>query len=235
LLALDALVAAWPLDEERFTAFLRKAAREAKVRTSWTRPAADYEALVRQFTSAALRDPALCGLIEAFVARIDRPAHAISLAWTLLKIASPGVPDLYQGCERHCYLLVDPDNRRPIDRRVLTCGDEKTALVRSALAHRHAHLARFGRGSRYEPLIARGEGADHVIAFLRRSSQGGGATLVVAVRWSTAFARKRKTTHLALPGAFRSALTRGRRVSGVVTLDALLGDASVGLFEEDRA
>ena len=38
-----------------------------------------------------------------------------SLAQTLLKLTSPGVPDIYQGCESWQFNLVDPDNRRPID------------------------------------------------------------------------------------------------------------------------
>ena len=38
-----------------------------------------------------------------------------SLSQTLLKIASPGVPDTYQGTEIWDFSLVDPDNRRPVD------------------------------------------------------------------------------------------------------------------------
>ena len=37
------LAGAWPLDRERLTAYLRKAMREAKDRTSWTDPDAEYE------------------------------------------------------------------------------------------------------------------------------------------------------------------------------------------------
>jgi (1->4)-alpha-D-glucan 1-alpha-D-glucosylmutase len=38
-----------------------------------------------------------------------------SLSQTLLKIASPGVPDFYQGTELWDYSFVDPDNRGPVD------------------------------------------------------------------------------------------------------------------------
>ncbi len=38
-----------------------------------------------------------------------------SLAQVVLKIASPGVPDFYQGTEMWDLSLVDPDNRRPVD------------------------------------------------------------------------------------------------------------------------
>jgi maltooligosyltrehalose synthase len=34
-----------------------------------------------------------------------------SLSQALLKIASPGIPDFYQGTELWDYSLVDPDNR----------------------------------------------------------------------------------------------------------------------------
>jgi (1->4)-alpha-D-glucan 1-alpha-D-glucosylmutase len=49
----------------------------------------------------------------------------------LLRLTSPGVPDLYQGCELWDYSLVDPDNRRPIDyrrcREVLAGLEERIA------------------------------------------------------------------------------------------------------------
>ena len=38
-----------------------------------------------------------------------------SLSQTLIKLTSPGVPDIYQGTELWDYSLVDPDNRRPVD------------------------------------------------------------------------------------------------------------------------
>ena len=33
----------------------------------------------------------------------------------MLKLTSPGVPDIYQGQELWDFSLVDPDNRRPVD------------------------------------------------------------------------------------------------------------------------
>ena len=38
-----------------------------------------------------------------------------SLAQLVMKIASPGVPDFYQGTELWQLDLADPDNRRPVD------------------------------------------------------------------------------------------------------------------------
>ncbi|MBV8425096.1 MAG: malto-oligosyltrehalose synthase, partial [Candidatus Eremiobacteraeota bacterium] len=36
-------------------------------------------------------------------------------AQVTLKMTSPGVPDIYQGCELWDFSMVDPDNRRPVD------------------------------------------------------------------------------------------------------------------------
>ena len=52
---------------------------------------------------------------KAFVAKIAPAGRINSLAQTLMKYTSPGVPDLYQGGELWDYSLVDPDNRRPVD------------------------------------------------------------------------------------------------------------------------
>ena len=39
----------------------------------------------------------------------------LSLAQTLIRLVSPGVPDIYQGSELWELSMVDPDNRRPVD------------------------------------------------------------------------------------------------------------------------
>jgi (1->4)-alpha-D-glucan 1-alpha-D-glucosylmutase len=50
-----------------------------------------------------------------FQQRVARCGMVNSLAQVVLKIASPGVPDFYQGSELWDLDLVDPDNRRPVD------------------------------------------------------------------------------------------------------------------------
>ena len=42
-----------------------------------------------------------------------------------LKLTCPGIPDIYQGDELELLVLVDPDNRRPVD----------WALRKARLAH----------------------------------------------------------------------------------------------------
>src|SRR5204862_2632569 len=75
-------------------------------------------------------------------ARVARAGMVNSLAQLVLKIASPGVPDFYQGSELSDLNLVDPDNRRPVDfdrRRVLL--DRVDALLAQPASTRAAGLA----------------------------------------------------------------------------------------------
>jgi (1->4)-alpha-D-glucan 1-alpha-D-glucosylmutase len=55
------------------------------------------------------------GEVETFVERLRPLGRRIVLGQLLLKLTSPGVPDLYQGDELEALALVDPDNRRPVD------------------------------------------------------------------------------------------------------------------------
>jgi (1->4)-alpha-D-glucan 1-alpha-D-glucosylmutase len=179
---------------QRIVQYMLKAAREAKQHTSWINPNAAYET-------------ALAGFIEALLARADGnlfldelraalPPFAWwgafnSLSMTLLKLASPGVPDIYQGEEMIELALVDPDNRRPVDfetrRRLLaelaaasdgqqtlrellaapTDGRAKLWTIARALRLRRADPDLFADGE-YLPLAAEGERAQHLLAFARR-------------------------------------------------------------------
>jgi (1->4)-alpha-D-glucan 1-alpha-D-glucosylmutase len=122
------LVGAWPPREDgladefvaRIKQYTHKALLEAKVHTSWINHNQAYEEAVQAFVSAALdpaRSAAFLEDLGRFVARIAQPGYWNSLSQVLLKIAAPGVPDFYQGCELWDFSLVDPDNRRPVDYR----------------------------------------------------------------------------------------------------------------------
>ncbi|MGD9724178.1 MAG: malto-oligosyltrehalose synthase [Pirellulales bacterium] len=121
------LVGTWPLRfadaaareayVERIVAYLDKALREAKLHTSWLNPYEEYDQAVAGFIRAILADPS-----SEFLRDLDNLVRAIAdagflngLAQLLVKIASPGVPDFYQGTEFWDFNLVDPDNRRPVD------------------------------------------------------------------------------------------------------------------------
>src|SRR5207244_10874309 len=109
------LVGAWPLSVERAVAYMEKASKEAKEHTSWVNPDPVYDDALRRFVEGTLGDAEFTAALEAFVAPLVEPGRVNALAQTLLKLASPGVPDIYQGCELWDHSLVDPDNRRPVD------------------------------------------------------------------------------------------------------------------------
>lgn len=103
---------------DRLTSYMTKAAREAKVHTSWLHINEEYGAAVEHFISRTLTGPAAQRFMNSFVPFQRRVAHAAmvnALAQLVLKLTSPGVPDFYQGTEFWDFSLVDPDNRRPVD------------------------------------------------------------------------------------------------------------------------
>jgi (1->4)-alpha-D-glucan 1-alpha-D-glucosylmutase len=122
------IVGAWPLAlsprdaegllafRERIAGWRTKSLREAKLRTSWNVPDAEYERRWIEAVNALLvAGSAFAELAREFVDTIA-PAGAINgLAQTLLRLTAPGVPDLYQGGEFWDFSLVDPDNRQPVD------------------------------------------------------------------------------------------------------------------------
>ncbi|HVR61070.1 MAG TPA: malto-oligosyltrehalose synthase, partial [Polyangia bacterium] len=199
----QSLVASWPPGgggvapdyRERFQAYLRKAIAEAKLRTSWINPDGEYEQAVAAFVDGLL-DSARSGpfleSLQAFVDRIAGPGIWNSLAQVLLKVAGPGIPDVYNGCELWDFSFTDPDNRRPVDfhsRQVLLAqlteraaadaagtarallatpnyGAIKMFVLQRALRARQANADAFA-GSSYEPCAASGRREQLVLAFAR--------------------------------------------------------------------
>ncbi|MFD2273952.1 hypothetical protein ACFS07_31195 [Undibacterium arcticum] len=53
--------------------------------------------------------------LARWVRRITPAGSINSLSQTLLRMTTPGVPDLYQGTELWDFSLVDPDNRGAVD------------------------------------------------------------------------------------------------------------------------
>jgi len=214
------LVGIWPAREpdederhalsERVVEFARKAAREAKARTSWTDPDDDYERALESFIRALLQRPEFLRELQAFVAGIAHGAAWNAIARTVVHLTAPGIPDIYQGDELWNYSLVDPDNRRPVDydlrRRLLDDLDPmspygdmwqanvpvpltaldrdaiKLAIIRSILSARAAHAPLFAHGS-YRPLAAHGPHGAHIFAFARQLA---GSSLASASNSSTA-------------------------------------------------
>jgi (1->4)-alpha-D-glucan 1-alpha-D-glucosylmutase len=122
------LVGCWPAEATepvaspelvaRVREYMLKAIKEAKVHTSWITPNEAYDRAVAKFVEASLtgeRSREFLNRFLPFQRRIARAGVMNSLAQLVLKIASPGVPDFYQGTGLWDFSLVDPDNRRPVD------------------------------------------------------------------------------------------------------------------------
>jgi (1->4)-alpha-D-glucan 1-alpha-D-glucosylmutase len=169
-------VGAWPLTRERLDGYLEKALREGKRRSNWLEPDVEYERRVQEFAWGSREFAA------PFAARVAPLGEQIALAQTLLKLACPGVPDIYQGDELESLSLVDPDNRRPVDwegrRRALGDPPPKLHLIREALGLRARRPDVFADA--YEPVDA---GPD-VCAFTR----GGEVLVAVPLRPGARFA-----------------------------------------------
>jgi (1->4)-alpha-D-glucan 1-alpha-D-glucosylmutase len=122
------LIGSWPLFpmddlgrmqyQERIENYMIKAAREAKIHTSWINPNEVYEKGIQQFIQRVLHSKSNHQFLEDFE-RFLKPLSMAgifnSLSQTTLKMTTPGIPDFYQGSELWEFTLVDPDNRRPVD------------------------------------------------------------------------------------------------------------------------
>ncbi|WP_371482341.1 malto-oligosyltrehalose synthase [Kitasatospora sp. NBC_00315] len=169
------LVAAWPITPDRLVTALLKAAREAKLQTSWTAPDAAYEQALADHARGVYANPGLLPRIEGFVHALAPYARANTLGAALLHLTVPGVPDLYQGSEEPLYTLVDPDNRGPVDLGALAVRLTDSAAARADdLAREKLHLTTTAlhlRRSRplgpYRPIGAHGAAAEHLLAFRR--------------------------------------------------------------------
>jgi len=244
------LVGAWPLGVRRATVFMQKAIREAKVHTSWIARDPTYEAAVHGFTERVLADRDFQDALELFVKPLIQPGRITSLAQTLIKLTSPGVPDFYQGCELWDFSLVDPDNRRRVDygqRMVLLnqikamdarsatadweSGTPKMFLIHRALSLRAKRPETFGADSTYAPLTAGGLHADRVVAYLRGDRVISVAPrLVMGLRGASGEIDWNNTSLALPPGRWTDHLS-GDEHTGTVSLDVLLRDFPVALLE----
>src|SRR5204863_407869 len=111
----QALIAVWPADAERLKAYMLKSAREAKLHTSWINPDAEYEAALERFVTESMASVLFRKELDEAMPRLVHLGLLGSLSQALVKVASPGVPDYYQGTELWDFSLVDPDNRRPVE------------------------------------------------------------------------------------------------------------------------
>lgn len=149
---------------DRISAMLAKSLREAKLRTTWADPDPDYERSVVDVACHTIIDGSFLQHFEALLEQVVTLGAARALALTVLKIAGPGIPDLYQGSEGGMLSLVDPDNRRPVDFAALQAALDrgeigpdplaaKVTVTALALRVRASVPGLFVTGA-YEPLAA---------------------------------------------------------------------------------
>jgi (1->4)-alpha-D-glucan 1-alpha-D-glucosylmutase len=208
------LLGTWPVEQSgmanknvssdyvaRIQTYMAKALNEAKLNTSWIQPNEAWLAAMRDFIAKILEKSPKNKFLPIFFPVAEDMARlgAInSLTQTLLKLTSPGVPDIYQGTEIWDFSLVDPDNRRPVDykrrHQMLEAlaeanpeelfqswpdGRIKMFLIQRVLRFRNEHADLFRRGN-YLPLGPSGAMADCCIAFAREHE--GNWVFVIAPR-----------------------------------------------------
>lgn len=183
----------------RFAGYVEKALREAKLRTDWTENNTAYEQAVLDYAHHLLA-PTNQAFLRDFVETLQPFISAglvNSLSQRIIKLAAPGVPDVYQGSEALDFSLVDPDNRREPDYAALEAmlrsattalpgthdgwlSGQVNQLATAALLHlRRDRPELFARGA-YLPLTAEGAKSDRLLAFAR--TQGSEAIIVVTSR-----------------------------------------------------
>jgi (1->4)-alpha-D-glucan 1-alpha-D-glucosylmutase len=182
------LVGAWPIVPGRLELYLEKALREAKRTTSWLEPDERHERRVKELVRSLYSNQEFLEDFEPFAARVARAGEHASLGALLLRLTSPGLPDLYQGDALWSLNLVDPDNRRPVDwptqASVLREAGPTHRTLKGHLLRRALHLRRErpeAFAGEYEPLdlgadrvgFVRG-GAIRVVAPLRAGDRAGG-------------------------------------------------------------
>ena len=225
----QALSGIWPGNSspeliERLKAYMLKAAREAKEHTSWINPDAEYEQALGRFVTQSLQNEVFLKDVSNTVARLAQLGLLVGLSQALVKVASPGVPDYYQGTELWDFSLVDPDNRRPVDyalrRKILNSdkdllknlsdGRAKMYVIRKGLEVRKKFPALF-HGATYTPLYADAGREENIIAF--SLSDPGNAVVAVAPRLFSRLVESRRPRAAGHQGMGRGAPASGGSIS----------------------
>ena len=221
------IVGAWPISKERLLSFTKKAAREAKTRTSWYYPDSQYEQKLHNFIEEIFADKKFSSWIDSFAASLTKFGRINSLSQTAIKLTAPGIPDFYQGSELWNISLVDPDNRRPVDlqnnyrlfkemksfsvddvMQRMEEGLPKLWLIYHTLHFRKKNPQLFDRAD-YFPLMLSGEKKDFGIAFLR-----GDKVITFVPRLIISLQGNWGDTYLnIIPGNWRNILT-GENING---------------------
>ncbi|QNO37221.1 malto-oligosyltrehalose synthase [Protaetiibacter sp. SSC-01] len=241
----ESVVGAWPREREALHGYAEKAAREAGTSTRWTAPDEAFEQRLHAFIDRLFDDADTRDDLERMVSFLRPAGWSNGLAAKLLQLASPGVPDVYQGSELWERSLVDPDNRRPVDfalrRKLLARIDggelppiDETGAAKLLVTSRVLRLRRDRPDlfTRYTPLPTAGHASDHVVAFDR------GGAIAVATRLPLGLEAVGgwDSTELLTPaGAYVDVLTGATVEGGRVPLAGLLERYPVALLVKEEA
>ena len=216
------LVGSWPLYPmepsahiqyiKKIQGYMEKALKEAKVHTSWINPNKLYDQSMHQFIEKILHlnehENLFITEFKKFIPKILSAGMLNSLSQLLLKLTSPGIPDIYQGNEIWDFSLVDPDNRKQIDytnREYLLKGmidkkeEQYLELLQQFIHHPEDGRLKlfitlktlqirkkldqlFFEGS-YRPLASQGDKKNNIVSFTR--SIGNKTVIVIAGRFFT--------------------------------------------------
>jgi len=232
------LVGTYPISADRLRDYLAKAAREAKIATSWVDGNPEVDKAIAAWPDDVFGDAALMAEVTALVDRITPAGWSNSLGQKLLQLAGPGVPDVYQGTELWDFSLVDPDNRRPVDfeqRAALLSriddgwlpeiddsGAAKLLVTTRALRLRR-HRPELFTG--YQPVPAQGPAAEHAVAFARNGLVAVCTRLPIGLETAGGW----RDTVLPLPAGEWTDVITGRPVSQAPLLSELLSSYPVAL------
>jgi (1->4)-alpha-D-glucan 1-alpha-D-glucosylmutase len=243
------LIGAWPLTVERAQSYMLKAAREAKLQTTWVANNREFEDALMEFIARTMEHAPFMKDVEQFVDRVKFAGRINSLAQTLIKHTAPGVPDLYQGTELWDLSLVDPDNRRAVDydrcrgffneirtmmgenvaSRVMERMDDglpKMWVIHQALQLRRDRPEMFSADAVYTPLVVSGAKVDNVIAYMR-----GNAIATIVPRLTMKVMDAWRDTTVVLPeGTWTNRLTGAAMSGGAVQMRSLVREFPVALL-----
>lgn len=222
-----------PIELDRLQQYALKAAREQKLWTSWTHQATDAEQQLLDWVAGLYASDEVMGAFGSWYDLTAPTVRTALLCRKAIQLTCLGVADNYQGCETLSNVLVDPDNRRPVDfaalatqltyldrRAPLTLAEEKLHLTREVLRLRRRRPEAFvGATAAYRPLPS---STGHAFCFAR--GQQPDVVTVAARLHRTLAAREGFTEHtVVLPeGAWQDVLTGDRHVGGSVLLGDLL-------------
>lgn len=166
------------ISAERLNAYLLKASREMKLWTNWTSgdPVAEEEMQAK--VTELLRHPEVLAAFADWYVLTGEACRSAILGRKAVQLTCLGVADVYQGSEVVQTLLVDPDNRRPVDfaglawtlgevdsREPRGLAEEKLYITSRILRLRARRPEAFvGAAADYRPLAA---STGHVLAFAR--------------------------------------------------------------------